>query len=77
MATSKLYGVVVEPPSNVVGSGLAQWIYCEDAPEHLKHHHMVGMVRAKGAKPGDRVVLEYKTSASFGLWFAKLVDETP
>jgi len=42
-------------------------IECPDAPAHLRTLDLVkGQMR--GCEVGDRVRLEYQTSASFGLW---------
>lgn len=35
--------------------------------------HLNGMLRAAGAKVGDRVRLTFQTGPSYGLWFAQRV----
>lgn len=51
-----------------------QTVECPDAPRHLQVHHLSFMTRAKDAKVGDKVELEYRTGPSYGLWFAKKVQ---
>ena len=42
-------------------------IDCPDAPEHLKTLYLVPRQMGQ-AKVGDRVVLEYQSTPSWGLW---------
>lgn len=63
----KLYGVVMTHDGDPTWQ---QYVYCEDAPKHLQHLMLVGVEKAI-AQPGDRVVLEYRTTPTSGGWYAK------
>ena len=64
----KLDGIVTRADQSLV-----QYVVCEDAPEHLRYHILLGRQRAQDAKPGDRVTLEFKSTPSSGLWYATKV----
>jgi hypothetical protein len=72
------YGVKKTGTATVLAdSPLEQVVQMDDCAAHIGRMFLTGFLRAKGAKVGDRVTMEYIVGPSSGLWYGGAVIEKP